>query len=249
MGQNITVTIVGREMTSQSGMACVAEQGASVQAFHNEHMAQANKWKPHIALATGGWEHPETGDLWSGQLRNDVPTGKGEYVFADSQLRVVACISGETKASLVFGGEGSMTWPDNSTYTGELVESAFHGHGTFKWANGDVYCGEWERAKRHGTGKFTSFQGALDLPSGKRAHSVSYSGGWAGDFMHGKGCIKFLSKPLPAAATGDAPKKRKLRQFQGQFKNGFPTEGSLQAGPGEALFFLASACACTDLTY
>jgi hypothetical protein len=121
--------------------------------------------------------------------------GQGEYLYADSQLRITACISGEAAASLVFSGEACrMAWPDGSSYSGTLVESAFHGQGTFTWANHDVYCGEWKQAKRHGMGNFTSYQGALDLPAGERAYSAFSSGGWADDEMHGEGCIEFFAR-------------------------------------------------------
>jgi len=110
----------------------------------------------------GGWVHRDSGDRWSGPLCADAPMGQGEYLYADSQLRVTACISGEAAASLVFSGEACrMAWPDGSSYSGTLVESAFHGQGTFTWANRDVYCGKWKQAKRHGMGNFTSYQGAL----------------------------------------------------------------------------------------
>jgi len=169
--------------------------------------------------------HLDTGDRWSGPLCADAPVGQGEYVYADSQLRVTACISGEAAAALVFSGEAcQMAWPDGSSYSGTLVESAFHGQGTFTWANRDVYCGEWRQAKRHGMGDFTSYQGALDLPAGERAYSAFSSGGWADDEMHGQGCIEFFAREHGSGG------RESLRRFQGQFRNGFPTQGSLQAG-------------------
>ena len=219
---------LGRVMACVTAqVACVAAQASWVHAAalaHGETVAQvqSNYWQHDGS----GWVHPVTGDRWSGQLCTDVPVGQGEYVFADTQLRVTARLGSES-SSLGFSGEMcSMTWPNGSSYTGALVESAFHGHGTFKWANGDVYHGEWKRALKHGTGHFILHQGPLlNLPAGERALSASYSGSWADDVMHGQGCIEFFG-----CANGSKGSEDLRRRFQGLFNIGFPTQGSLQTG-------------------
>lgn len=227
-------------------MAYVAPPQAadhSAAMLRNGHVAQANAWKQADRWKedAGGWHHPATGDRWNGALRVDFPAGLGEYVFADSQLRVDAHISGETRASLVFSGKGSMKWPDGSSYTGALVDSAFHGHGEFRWACCDVYCGEWVRAKRHGTGVFTSDHGGYHGAQA-RAHSSRYSGEWADDEMHGEGCIEFFDRAASAPDTEDVSMPLALRRFTGQFKRGFPTEGSLMAGQGAFCVLALLAC-------
>ncbi|MBF0370975.1 MAG: SUMF1/EgtB/PvdO family nonheme iron enzyme [Magnetococcales bacterium] len=52
-------------------------------------------------------------------------------------------------------GEGTYTWPDGATYTGDFLYDARTGKGTFTWPNGATYQGEFKEGKRHGEGTFT----------------------------------------------------------------------------------------------
>lgn len=48
-------------------------------------------------------------------------------------------------------GQGSYTWPDGSSYVGEVCHGLRHGTGTYTCAsNGVTYTGQWDEGKRHG---------------------------------------------------------------------------------------------------
>lgn len=40
-------------------------------------------------------------------------------------------------------GQGTLTWKDGKTYTGEFVNDKREGKGKFMWADGRQYIGEW----------------------------------------------------------------------------------------------------------
>jgi len=44
-------------------------------------------------------------------------------------------------ADATFMGQGSYTWPDSSSYTGQWVTNVMEGTGTFQTASGDRYQG------------------------------------------------------------------------------------------------------------
>lgn len=48
-------------------------------------------------------------------------------------------------------GQGTYTWPDGSSYKGEVYNGVRHGTGTYTCAkNGVSYTGQWDQSKRHG---------------------------------------------------------------------------------------------------
>ena len=199
------------------------------------------------------WQHPETCDTWSGALSNGLPAGPGVYIFSKTKLCVEATVIQRPREDdLVFSGQASMTWPDGASYDGELVECRMHGLGKFVFSTGDIYEGSWKNGCRHGTGTMFSWSHALlDLSAveiGKRAYALRYCGEWQENRMSGKGVVEYFAAPPCSTAAGvpansavcDAspgsrrcsprrlPSDRELlRRFEGRFKEGFPTSGSL----------------------
>ena len=179
------------------------------------------------------WQHVETSDRWRGGLAHGLPSGDGVYVFANSRLQVRGSVHGDAE-HLVFSGHGVMIWPDGARYDGELRESKFDGRGIFSWANGDCYEGAWREGQRHGTGTLVSRQTSLlDVAAveiGKYANEMRYCGEWENDLMHGQGVIEYFEAPEGVCQDGDQapPHGKLLRRFEGLFKKGFPTSGSLQ---------------------
>ena len=55
-------------------------------------------------------------------------------------------------------GEGTMTWPNGDTYTGEWQDSE-NGQGTWTYADDSTYTGEWKDGQRHGQGTMTYADG------------------------------------------------------------------------------------------
>lgn len=56
-------------------------------------------------------------------------------------------------------GQGIYTWPNGSTYDGEVYNCLRHGIGTYKsLKNSVVYTGQWALGKRHGKVRLTNVQ-------------------------------------------------------------------------------------------
>jgi hypothetical protein len=77
-------------------------------------------------------------------------------------------------------GEGRYTWPDGSSYEGQVENGLRHGRGTYKHG-GDVYSGDWVRGKRNGHGVQ------------KYATGAEYEGEWKKDQRHGYGSMLYPS--------------------------------------------------------
>lgn len=69
-----------------------------------------------------------------------------------------------------------MTWPDGSSYTGDLEDRLRHGKGTFTWPDGSSYKGGWVGDNEDGYGE-------LRAPDG----SIIFEGIWVGGLKHGAG--------------------------------------------------------------
>ena len=95
-------------------------------------------------------------------------------------------------------GEGTLTYSDNSYYTGTFEKNEFNGYGEYFWNDGRVYKGEWLNGKMHGKGEFTwpdskvyigeyrndkkEGYGIFTWPDGK-----IYKGEWIDGSQHGYG--------------------------------------------------------------
>ena len=51
-------------------------------------------------------------------------------------------------------GDGSLIFPDQSQYYGELTKGKITGYGMFIYADGAVYEGNWKDGRWHGEGCF-----------------------------------------------------------------------------------------------
>merc|ERR1712151_631769 len=58
-------------------------------------------------------------------------------------------------------GEGSMRWPDGSTYVGGFSMGKRSGEGMLTWADGRQYRGQWVNNKQHGIGETTDINGII----------------------------------------------------------------------------------------
>lgn len=76
---------------------------------------------------------------------------------------------------------GTISFPDGSTYSGEVFNGKPHGQGVLHWKNGDRYEGEFVNGLQHGQGTLSSHDGNL------------YFGGWDEGKVHGRGVLKPLS--------------------------------------------------------
>lgn len=99
-------------------------------------------------------------------------------------------------------GHGTYSYPDSSTYVGEIVAALRHGQGTFTTPDGGCYTGAWDKGKRHGEGEMKYdahglqvFIGTFkhDLRCGKGSMKYAsgnvYTGEWTDDVRHGEGTM------------------------------------------------------------
>mmetsp|Transcript_120381 Transcript_120381/g.275747 ORF Transcript_120381/g.275747 Transcript_120381/m.275747 type:complete len:422 (+) Transcript_120381:32-1297(+) len=112
-------------------------------------------------------------------------------------------------------GEGSQVCADGSRRFGVWKRGFLHGKGSCVYPNGDTYEGQWQDGAAQGQGVFTKGDG-----------SMTYSGGWSRNLMHGKGEEKWASGSY-------------VGQFKAGHKSGFGTytgtdgssfEGQFQEG-------------------
>ena len=95
-------------------------------------------------------------------------------------------------------GVGTLSFVDNSYYTGQFAENEIQGKGVYKWNDGRVYEGMWNASKMHGLGKLTWPDGRYyegeyvdDQKEGRGvfvwADGRKYDGLWKGGKQHGRG--------------------------------------------------------------
>jgi hypothetical protein len=89
-----------------------------------------------------------------GEIKNDVPNGKGTDNYPDGRKYV-----GEFKDGW-YHGHGTFTYKDGSKYVGEYNDGKRHGQGTETWSDGTKYLGEWKNGKRHGQGTYIFSSGS-----------------------------------------------------------------------------------------
>ncbi|WP_417911949.1 MORN repeat-containing protein, partial [Candidatus Electronema sp. TJ] len=117
----------------------------------------------------------KSGDSYTGEMKDNLPHGKGEITRADG-----------------------------SKYEGEFKDGERSGKGTLKFASGEVYSGEWKNGKMHGKGELSSTDGKHkytgefkdDVPHGPGVmiyeDGSKYEGEWSEGRRHGKG--KYTAK-------------------------------------------------------
>ena len=110
---------------------------------------------------------------------------------------------GEMKDNLP-AGKGVLTRADGSTYEGEFKDGERYGHGTLKFSTGETYVGEWQHGQMNGKGELSSadgkqkYTGAFkdDLPDGHGLMTYEdgskYEGDWINGRRNGKG--KYTAK-------------------------------------------------------
>ena len=98
--------------------------------------------------------------------------------------------------------KGTILYPGNSKYTGELKNEKPHGLGTFIFSDGSKHYGEWKNGKGEGNGTKTwkdgrKYSGKFknDKPNGKGTFTyvdgTSYVGEWVDGKRHGEGTLTY----------------------------------------------------------
>jgi hypothetical protein len=100
---------------------------------------------------------------------------------------------GEMKDNLP-DGKGVLTRADGSTYEGAFKNGERHGQGTFKFSTGETYVGEWQHGQMNGKGELSSADGKQkytgefkdDLPHGHGLMTYEDGSKYEGDWVHGR---------------------------------------------------------------
>ena len=98
--------------------------------------------------------------------------------------------------------KGTILYPGNSKYTGDLKNEQPHGQGTFIFSDGSKHYGEWKNGKGEGNGTKTwkdgrKYSGKFknDKPNGKGTFTYSdgsnYVGEWLDGKRHGEGTLTY----------------------------------------------------------
>ena len=108
------------------------------------------------------------GDVYEGQLVNDLKDGPGTLTYADGRV-----LTGRFKDG--YCDNGQLLFPDGSIYEGELRDGKRNGLGVYHFADGGFYQGYSENGAFHGQGKMQWFDDGI------------YEGEWQNGEIHGYG--------------------------------------------------------------
>lgn len=123
--------------------------------FKSDHPLKPRRFIA-VKLASGGREEGKrvyaNGDLYEGELKNDLREGFGKYI------KVVYVYEGQFKDNLE-DGVGKCIYGSGLVYEGECKKGEQHGVGKLTWPNGDRYEGEFVENEYGSKGKFTYANG------------------------------------------------------------------------------------------
>ena len=117
------------------------------------------------ACPTSGYFHNcfgsityKSGDIYSGEFKNDKLDGQGTYTFGPNSQWAGDEYIGEFKVG-GFTGQGTYTFADGEKYVGEYKNGKRDGQGINSYANGEKYVGEYKDGKQNGQGTYTFSNG------------------------------------------------------------------------------------------
>lgn len=153
----------------------------------------------------------------------------------DPSLYVGDVIQKKKKGQIVYvkSGQGKQIWNDDSTYLGSFKDDEIHGNGTITYPNGSIYTGQWNRGVRHGCGKLISVDGSCyegewkyDEQDGKGTLHYDNGDYYVGDFKINTLC-----------GNGKLYNSQKQKIYQGEwFNNQFHGKGKYFFTNGKVQF-------------
>ena len=112
-------------------------------------------------------------------------------------------------------GQGTVTLPNEYTFTGGFKDGKFHGQGTQIFSNRDKYVGEFKSGEKHGKGTLSSTNGFKYVGEFKRGKK---HGQGTLDLLDGRKYVgKFKNDKKSGSGTLTSPGGFK---YVGEFKNG-----------------------------
>ena len=135
---------------------------------------------------TGQWQEGEMhGNGTSKDIHHNRYTGNwvGHMIVGEAQIKYTDgnIYEGELSEELEPQGNGVMTYPDGSVYSGTWQEGKRHGTGKLTYLDGRVYDGAWKEGERHGNGTYRDI------------HGNRYTGNWGGNGFSGDAQIKYAN--------------------------------------------------------
>jgi hypothetical protein len=153
-----------------SGTVSRAEQmphGRGRMEYHHQGRCYEGDW--HMGHWHGaGMIRNAVGDVFNGQVVNDLKEGEGQMNFADGRVFHGRFIQDEAV-------EGTLIFPDGGKYVGEVHNGARHGHGVYWFVDGSKYEGQSVMNVFEGKGKMTWTDGGW------------FEGEWSRGEIHGYG--------------------------------------------------------------
>ncbi len=109
---------------------------------------EAKKTFFSVSLKKGFFQKTyENGDMYEGELVNDLKIGKGKIKFKDGTI-----YEGEFQNDMI-NGIGKMVYTDGNIYIGEFINGYRQGNGELSYSNGDKYIGEFQNDMPYGNGE------------------------------------------------------------------------------------------------
>lgn len=134
------------------------------------------------------------GDVYEGDVQDDLPHGKGKYVTAEGDVYEGDFEKGKRH------GQGKFVWKSGNSYEGGYLKNKRHGMGKYVWACGDVYEGAFADGRMHGQGKLVRENGDIyegEFVKGERtgmgkfvsADAITYEGTFLNGVPVGEGTL------------------------------------------------------------
>ena len=127
-----------------------------------------------------------TGHKFTGNFRDGMRHGEGVLILPGDRKLVGVWVDNEIR-------EGTITFPDGTSYTGQWMFRERNGQGTLTFPDGRKYIGEFKSGQRHGKGTIIYPDGRKysgDFKFGERTGSgtMTYSDGrkYIGEFKDGE---------------------------------------------------------------
>ena len=143
-----------------------------------------------------------------GTTEDGRPSGRGVMLFKDGSNYTGEWRSGKQH------GQGILTYPENDPFKTISFEGLFENddfkYGTMIWRSGGRYVGMFRNLKRNGNGTYYYPTGSV------------YVGEWKDDSQDGYGSLTYLDQDFHGR-----------RRFEGQFKHGLRSSGTLIFKNGE----------------
>ena len=135
--------------------------------YHHQGRSYEGDWVFGHWHGMGGIRNAN-GDVYEGQVVNDLREGKGKLFYADGRI-----FDGDFQQDDPI--KGTLTFPDGARYVGELHNGARHGYGIYYFTDNSIYEGYSVMNIFEGKGKMTWTDGGW------------YEGEWLQGEIHGYG--------------------------------------------------------------